>query len=201
MKGFAARSSTTRSGAFVESPAILFCHSTEVPGLKTRDLSRDWLCATAGPAGGLGVAEVISIGWLLEPAPLTGGLAGTAAIRRRAIKLAIGIVAARREENVAAAALALVVLGAHRAPSRKKIQAPLQSKTAPGRNKEGRRVFAVEEEENQPEENGFSNRHVSTTFIPPLTASEVVDICRVCGLKVVSGSDCLVRGYFSNIAR
>jgi hypothetical protein len=27
----------------------------------------------------------------------------------------------------------------------------------------------VEEEENQPEENGFSNRHVSTTFIPPLT--------------------------------
>jgi len=35
--------------------------------------------------------------------------------------------------------------------------------------KEGRRVFAVEEEENQPKENGFSNRHVSTTFIPPLT--------------------------------
>jgi len=27
----------------------------------------------------------------------------------------------------------------------------------------------MEEEENQPEENGFSNRHVSTTFIPPLT--------------------------------
>jgi hypothetical protein len=30
----------------------------------------------------------------------------------------------------------------------------------------------VEEEENQPEENGFSNRHVSTTFIPPLTTVE-----------------------------
>ena len=27
----------------------------------------------------------------------------------------------------------------------------------------------MEVEENQPEENGFSNRHVSTTFIPPLT--------------------------------
>jgi hypothetical protein len=31
----------------------------------------------------------------------------------------------------------------------------------------------VEEEENQPEENGFSNRHVSTTFIPPLTVALV----------------------------
>ena len=80
----------------------------------------------------LGVAEVISIGWFLEPAPLTGGLAGTTAIRRRTIKLAIGIVAVRREGDVTAAALSLVVLGAHRAPSRKKIQAPRQSKTALG---------------------------------------------------------------------
>ena len=124
------------------------------------------------PLDVLVVAEVISIGWLLEPAPLTGGLAGTTAIRRRTIKLAIGIVAVRREEDVTAAALSLVVLGAHRAPSRKKIQAPLQSKTALGkigRTEEGRRVFALEAEENQPEENGISNRHDSTTFIPPLT--------------------------------
>ena len=124
------------------------------------------------PLDVLVVAEVISIGWLLEPAPLTGGLAGAAAIRRRTIKLAIGIVAVRCEEDVTAAALSLVVLGAHRAPSRKKIQAPLQSKTALGkigRTEEGRRVFALEAEENQPEENGISNRHDSTTFIPPLT--------------------------------
>jgi hypothetical protein len=84
------------------------------------------------PLDVLGVAEVISIGWFLEPAPLTGGLAGTTAIRRRTIKLAIGIVAVRREGDVTAAALSLVVLGAHRAPSRKKIQAPRQSKTALG---------------------------------------------------------------------
>ena len=84
------------------------------------------------PLDVFGVPEVISIGWFLEPAPLTGGLAGTAAIRRRTIKLAIGIVAVRREEDVTAAALALVVFGAHRAPSRKKIQAPRQSKTALG---------------------------------------------------------------------
>lgn len=45
---------------------------------------------------------------LLKPAPLTGGLAGTAAIRRRTIKLAIGFVAVRPEEVVTAAALASV---------------------------------------------------------------------------------------------
>jgi len=125
------------------------------------------------PLDVFGVAEVISIGWFLEPAPLTGGLAGTAASRRRTIKLPIGIMAVRREEDVTAAALASVVWGAHHVPSRKKIQAPRQSKTAlgwlNGKNRRRKKSFPVEEEENQPEENGFSNRHVSTTFIPPLT--------------------------------
>ena len=120
------------------------------------------------PLDVLGVAEVISIGWFLEPAPLTGGLTGAAAIRRRTIKLAIGIVAVRREENVTAAALASVIFGAHRAPSRKKIIAPLQSKNAPGktgRNKEGRRVFRWKRKKISRKKTDFQ-----TATFPPLSS-------------------------------
>jgi hypothetical protein len=124
------------------------------------------------PLDVFGVPEVISIGWLLEPAPLTGGLAGAAAIRRRTIELAIGIVAVRREEDVTAAALASVVLGTHRAPNRKKIQPSVQIQTtACGRTKTKKeeKIWLRKREENYPEEHGFSNRQFSTTIIPPLT--------------------------------
>ena len=105
------------------------------------------------PLDVLGVAEVISIGWFLEPAPLTGGLAGAAAIRRRTIELAIGIVAVRREEDVTAAALASLVLGTHRAPNRKKNQPPVQIQTTAlrkNKNEEGRKVLAQEEGRKSP---------------------------------------------------
>jgi hypothetical protein len=37
------------------------------------------------------------------------------------------------------------------------------------KTKKEEKFWLRKREENQPEENGFSNRHVSTTFIPPLT--------------------------------
>jgi hypothetical protein len=66
----------------------------------------------------------------------------------------------------------LFVLGTHRAPNRKKIQPSVQIQTTTRRknkNEEGRKVWLRKREENHPEEHGFSNRHVSTTIIPPLT--------------------------------
>jgi len=54
----------------------------------------------------------------------------------------------------------------------------------------------MEEEENQPEENGFSNRHVSTTFIPPLTLHETFNWK---SLSIIGGL-ALWRFYFQNHA-
>ena len=86
------------------------------------------------------VAEVFSIAWLAQPAPLTVGLAGLAAIRCATEQLSAKIMRARREEYFAAAALASVVLGTHRAPSEKKTKPPNQSKSGSGRReKSGRR--------------------------------------------------------------
>jgi hypothetical protein len=50
---------------------------------------------------------------------------------------------------------------------------PSNQKPLSGRktNEEGRRVFALEERRIPTEENGISNRHYPTTFIPPLTPS------------------------------
>ena len=119
-----------------------------------------------------GIAKVISVGGFAQPAPLTGGLAGAATLRRQAVKLALRVMRVGLEEKTAAAALVSFVLGTHRAPSRKKIQAPVQLQTSPpGRTgtKKEEQFSRWKREENQPEENGFSNRHFSTTFIPPLT--------------------------------
>jgi hypothetical protein len=71
----------------------------------------------------------------------------------------------------------LFVLGTHRAPNRKKIQPSVQIQTTTRRknkNEEGRKVWLRKREENHPEEHGFSNRHVSTTIIPPLTIAFLI---------------------------
>jgi hypothetical protein len=79
----------------------------------------------------------------------------------------------RGKENIAATALASSGRGTHRAPSRKKIPAPVQSKTAQTKSQEGKKEEELargKSEENHPEENGISNRQDPSTFIPPLTA-------------------------------
>jgi hypothetical protein len=81
----------------------------------------------------LGVAEVISIAWFSQPAPLTGGLAGPATIRSQAEKLTAGIMNVRSEKCFAAAALASVRFATHRARNGKKTKPSNQSKNASGR--------------------------------------------------------------------
>ena len=81
----------------------------------------------------IGIAEVISVARFAQPAPLTGGLAGPATLWGQTVKLAAGIMPVRVEEKIAAAALASFVLGTHHSPSRKNIEAPVQSQIAPPR--------------------------------------------------------------------
>jgi hypothetical protein len=81
----------------------------------------------------LGVAEVISVAWLAQPAPLTGGFAGLATSRSQTEKLTTGIMNVSSKTCLAAAAFASIVLGTHRLPSGKKTGPPNQSKNSPGR--------------------------------------------------------------------
>jgi hypothetical protein len=122
----------------------------------------------------VGTSEVIAVAWLAQPAALTVGLAGPAALGSRTEKVATGIMPVGREEFCAAAALASGRRGTHRPPSRMKTKPATESKTASGRRQkceEGRKVFARNPEEDHPEEDGISNRRFSATIIPPLTRS------------------------------
>ena len=89
----------------------------------------------ADPLHVLGVAEVISIAWLSQPAPLTGGFAGLATIRSRTETLTAGIMNIGSKKCFAAVALASGVLGNHRLPSGKKTEPFDQSKTSQERRK------------------------------------------------------------------
>ena len=118
------------------------------------------------------VPEVIAIGRLTQPAPLTGGLAGATASRCATVKLASPVMGVRREEKTAARALAAAGREIHRAPSRKKMRRAGQSKNLQpqGRTREeGRKNLGLKAEENPKEENGISNRQDYPTFISPLT--------------------------------
>ena len=80
----------------------------------------------------LGVAEVISIAWFAQPAPLTGSFAGLATSRSQTENLTAGIMNVGGEKGFAAAALASIVLGTHRSPSAKKTDPSKQSKNRSG---------------------------------------------------------------------
>jgi len=84
-------------------------------------------------------SEVIAIGWFVQPAALTVGLAGPAAIRGRTEKVASRIMPVGREEFFAAVALASGKRGTHRPPSRKKTQPATESKTASGRRQNAKK--------------------------------------------------------------
>ena len=121
------------------------------------------------------VPEVIAIGRLTQPAPLTGGLAGATASRCATVKLASPVMGVRREEKTAARALAAAGREIHRAPSRKKMRRAGQSKNLQpqGRTREEeRKNLGLKAEENPKEENGISNRQDYPTFISPLTSPE-----------------------------
>ena len=142
----------------------------------------------SNPLHVVGTAEVILVGGLAQPAPLTGGLAGAATLRRQAVKLALGVMPVGMEELIAAAALASLLLGTHRASSWKKIQPPVQSQTAPPRKnktKKEEKLSRRKREEHHPEEDGFSKRRFPTTFIPPLTLYPSFKCLRAdpCGLS------------------
>jgi len=94
------------------------------------------------------------------------------------IKLAIGIVASGVKKTLAQRHLRLFVLGTHRANRRKSSrQFKYKHHPAEEQNEKGEKL-AQEEGRNNPEEHGFSNRHVSTTIIPPLTATAAEAIFR-----------------------
>jgi hypothetical protein len=73
------------------------------------------LAPLPNPLHVVGTAEVISVGGLAQPTPLTGGLAGATTIGRQTVKLAIRVMSVGMEELIAAAALPSLLLGTHRA--------------------------------------------------------------------------------------
>jgi hypothetical protein len=113
------------------------------------------------------IPEVISVGPFAQPVPLTGRLAGPPTRGRQTVKLALGIMPVGMEENVAAAALASVGVGTHRVPNSKKIQASVQSETAPA----GRKKAKKEEEFSRwkSEEITPKNMDFQTARKPPLS--------------------------------
>jgi hypothetical protein len=94
----------------------------------------------------LSVAEVISIAWFSEPAPLTGSFAGLAAIRSQTEKLTARIMNVRSEKGLTAATPASIGLGTHRPPNGKKTQPSNQSKTVREEEKKRRRKKSSRED-------------------------------------------------------
>ncbi len=116
--------------------------------------------------------EVIPIALFTEPPPLAGSFAGSLTRLQRAEPLAPLGSRVRQEQSLAASALTSFGSTAPGAPN---LLANRRSRKP--KRPEGRRSYAKKEEgicaekfeEKPPEENGFSNRHFSPAFIPPLT--------------------------------
>ena len=139
-----------------------------------------WLLIGMVPPPGLnatdlvGSAEVVAVAVLACPPALTGLLTGVAAGRLRTMALLIDRPGIGSEELTATAALASDRRAAHRArhfgaarPGRKRKRT---TQRTPDRKKE-EELYAEEQEENPAEENGISNRLLSSTFIPSLTTT------------------------------
>ena len=91
------------------------------------------LAPSPHPFGALAIAEVGEVLGIAIPMPLTGELAGTAAIGLAAVMLMLPVPVIREEKRAATAALTSIQLWAHREP--KPTQPPTESK----QNKGGRR--------------------------------------------------------------
>ena len=124
------------------------------------------------PADLVRAPEEVAVAVLTEPAALTGGLAGLATRRLRAITLAVGGAPIRDKKPPATTALPTARCSAHREP-----EAPRCRTGRNGRRRRRRKPQPKKEEElgpgragrKRPQENGISNRHNHPTFIPPLT--------------------------------
>ena len=119
-----------------------------------------------------GSAEVVAIPGFVQPTLLTGRLAGVLALRLGTITLASCGSRVRNEKPAAAAAFSSGHRAAHRAPKPAAARFGRKSKKkTPKKNqlKKEEELCAEGREENAPEENGFSNRQLYTTFISPLT--------------------------------
>jgi hypothetical protein len=121
-----------------------------------------------------GAAEAVAVAVFAQPPALGGGLTGFAASRLGTVTLPRGVARIGNEHWAATAAFASAWRAAHREPhlvreltGRKRKRRPARR---PNRKKE-EEIYEEGREENPAEENGISNRHFSTTFIPPLTCS------------------------------
>jgi len=117
-------------------------------------------------------SEVIAVAVFAEPFALAGCLAGLSASGVDTVPLTVCRSWIRNEELVATTALASGFETGHGAYHLAQLRSERKRKTKWQENDNGRRKksFQREEPEEKPtEENGFSNRHVFTTFIPPLT--------------------------------
>ena len=117
-------------------------------------------------------ATVVAVAILAGPPPLAGLLTGLPTSRLKTVALAIFSPRIGNEELAATTALASGLRAAHRAhhfgdarPGRKRKR---RTRRTPNRKKE-EESYEEEREENPIQEDGFSNRQLSPTFIPPLT--------------------------------
>ena len=118
-------------------------------------------------------AEVVAVAILAQPPSLGGGLTGLPASGLATVVLAICGPRIRNEKLRATVAFASGLRLAHRelhlgdAPQgRKRKRRPERTR----KRKKQEELYSEVREENPTEEEGISNRHLSSTFIPPLTA-------------------------------
>jgi hypothetical protein len=133
------------------------------------------LAPTSDPVHFTGPAEAVTIAVFAEPSALGGGLAGVAASRLGTVMLPIGVARIGNEHLAATAAFASARRAAHREPHLVRELTGRKRKRRPARRRNRKKeeeIYEEVREENPAEENGISNRHFSTTFIPPLTAAK-----------------------------
>jgi len=107
------------------------------------------------------------------PTALAGHLTGQATSRRRAEALVMAIAVIREKELPATKTFAPTRFATHRNLSRQEKNRKIKSENRIGRTsktKKEEQFWNRIVEENPDQENGISNRRLSSTFIPPLTS-------------------------------
>jgi len=109
----------------------------------------------------LGITEVVAVGGLAQPSPLTGRLAGLLAIGFPAVLLPVAIAVIREEKGAATAALTSLWFVAHCEPKTKSSKLGIKSKHPKARRAKRKKEeeFSDEQREENPwEEKTISNR-------------------------------------------
>jgi hypothetical protein len=126
------------------------------------------------PAHRFRPTEVIAVAVLPQPPMLAGGLAGLLTTRLGTISLPVGCPRIGKKKLGATKAFTPGLRAAHEEPTLRGTQRRRKRKRTQPRRSSPKKEEEIQSElveENAPEENGFSNRLLQPSFIPPLTNS------------------------------